>query len=134
MRSKVADRILSKMPDDTKIFVNKYADLVVRINQIQNEKGITQKSLAEKMGKKPSEICKWLSGEHNFTLRSIAKLEAELGELLLEVPERKPIAVFSGSYFKTTYTWDVFRKAERPKEKIENWEYPKEIKRLGNVG
>jgi hypothetical protein len=41
------------------------------------------------MDKKPSEISKWLSGEHNFTLRSLAKLSVELGEPLMEVPKRK---------------------------------------------
>lgn len=86
MRSKVAKRMMAKMPEETKIFVDKYADIVVRVNQLLKEKGLTQKDLASKMGKKPPEINKWLSGEHNFTLRSIAKLEAELGETILQVP------------------------------------------------
>ena len=89
MRSKVAKRILDNTPEDVKIFVRLYADIIVRVNQLLKEKGYTQKQLAEKLDKTPSEIHKWLSGEHNFTLRSIAKLEAELGENLLEVPERK---------------------------------------------
>lgn len=86
MRSKTVDRLLKSTPEDVKIFVDLYADLVVRINQILREKGLTQKALAERLDKSPSEIHKWLNGDHNFTLRSIAKLEAELGEKLLEVP------------------------------------------------
>jgi transcriptional regulator with XRE-family HTH domain len=43
------------------------------------------------MGKKPSEISKWLNGEHNFTLRSLAKLEAELGEPIITVPKWKSL-------------------------------------------
>jgi hypothetical protein len=35
------------------------------------------------MNKKPSEINKWLKGNHNLTLKTLAKLEAELGELLI---------------------------------------------------
>lgn len=89
MKSKVAERMLAKMPNDVKIFVDKYADIVVRINLLLKEKGFTQKDLAEKMEKKPSEISKWLNGEHNFTIRSIAKLEAELGETILYVPRRQ---------------------------------------------
>lgn len=89
MRSKTVDRLLKSTPEDVKIFVDLYADLVVRINAILREKGMTKKDLAEKMDKKPSEISKWLSGEHNFTLRSLAKLSAELGEPLLEVPNQK---------------------------------------------
>lgn len=88
MKSKVAERMMAKMPEDVKIFVDKYADIVVRINQLLKEKGLNQKDLAEKLDKKPSEISKWLNGEHNFTLRSIAKLEAELGETILYVPSR----------------------------------------------
>jgi len=88
MKSKVAERIMARMPDDVKIFVDRYADIVVRVNQLLKEKRLTQKDLAEKLEKSPSEISKWLGGNHNFTLRSIAKLEAELGETLLYVPKR----------------------------------------------
>jgi transcriptional regulator with XRE-family HTH domain len=89
MRSKVFQRILDDTPKDVDIFVDWYADLVVRINQLLRENNISKKELAEKMDKKPSEISKWLSGEHNFTLRSLAKLSVELGEPLMEVPKRK---------------------------------------------
>ena len=80
--------MMAKMPEDVKIFVDKYADIVVRINQLLKEKGYSQKDLAEKLDKRPSEISKWLNGDHNFTLRSIAKLEAELGEMILYVPRQ----------------------------------------------
>lgn len=87
MKSKVAERILAKIPEETKIFVDKYADLVVLINSVLREKGLTQKALADQLDKRPSEINKWLSGEHNFTLKSLAKLEAELGVTLIEIPK-----------------------------------------------
>lgn len=86
MRSKIAERILANTPKETTILVSLYANLLVKINSILKEKGYTQKMLAEKLDKRPSEIHKWLSGEHNFTLRSLAKLQAELGETLLEIP------------------------------------------------
>ena len=89
MRSKIFQEILDETPEDVEIFVRLYADLVVRINQLLVENNISKKQLADKMDKKPSEISKWLSGEHNFTLRSLAKLSAELGEPLLEVPKKK---------------------------------------------
>ena len=49
MKSKVAERMMAKMPEDVKIFVDKYADIVVRINQLLKEKGLNQKDLAEKL-------------------------------------------------------------------------------------
>ncbi len=102
MRSKVFQRILDNTPEDVKIFTRYYGDLVVRINSLLNEKSYSQKDLAEKMDKKPSEISKWLNGEHNFTLRSLAKLEAELGEPLFYVPRSKTFKSIEGT--KTSFT------------------------------
>lgn len=102
MRSKTFQRILDKTPEEVKIFVRHYGDIVVRINELLEEKGYTQKQLAEKMDKKPSEISKWLNGQHNFTLRSIAKLEAELGAPILYVPKRKEFQ--STGKVKTSFT------------------------------
>jgi transcriptional regulator with XRE-family HTH domain len=71
---------------------------LVRVNQLLKEKGLTQKALADKLEKQPSEIHKWLNGDHNFTLRSIAKLQAELGETLIQVPQRiKTTSFIQGS-------------------------------------
>lgn len=99
MRSKTVDRLLKSTPKDVEIFVDLYADLVIRINQILREKDLTKKDLAEMLEKKPSEISKWLSGGHNFTLRSLAKLSAELGEALLEVPKKKAQTEFVDDKF-----------------------------------
>jgi transcriptional regulator with XRE-family HTH domain len=52
-------------------------------------KGLTQKELAGRMNKKSSKINKWLKGNHNLTLKTIAKLEAELGESIIHVVESK---------------------------------------------
>ena len=48
-------------------------------------KNINQNTLAKMLGKTPSEISKWLSGTHNFTLKSIQKLESILGQPILKV-------------------------------------------------
>ena len=87
MRNKLLQQLLDETPKETKIFVEKYADLIVRINDLMKQQGLSQKDLAEKMDQKPSAISRWLSGQYNITLRSIAKLEAELGETLIEIPK-----------------------------------------------
>lgn len=92
MRSKVARKIQDETPEEVRIFVRQYTDIVVRINNILQAKGYTQKDLAEKMNKKPSEINKWLKGNHNLTLKTIAKLEAKLGEPIIET-SFPPVAV-----------------------------------------
>lgn len=128
MRSKVAQRILSETPEEIKIFTRMYADIVVRVNQLLKAKGLNQKDLAEKMEKRPSEINKWLIGEHNFTLRSLAKLEAELGDPIINVPKTKSISsgetrryitVYKNSHISTT---DVAYKKvwKKSKTKLKN--------------
>lgn len=121
MRSKIAKRILDNTPEDVKIFVRLYADIIVRVNQLLKEKGFTQKQLAEKLGKTPSEIHKWLSNEHNFTLKSLAKLQAELGSPILYVPLVKTASAFNSHYGKTTYK--VYKNVVKVPEKIkvEEW-------------
>jgi len=95
MKSIVVQRMMANMPADVKIYVEKYADIVVRINQLLKEKGYSQKDLAEMLDKSPSEISKWLAGDHNFTLKSISKIEAELGETIIYVPKRVAFQTFS---------------------------------------
>ena len=51
-------------------------------------KGISQKQFAERMGKKPSEISKWLSGTHNFTLETLSDIEQVLGIRVFNVNEQ----------------------------------------------
>lgn len=94
MRSEVAKRIINRTSDDTKIFARRYAALVVRLHDALISNHWTQKDLAIKLGKHPSEISKWLKGEHNLTLKSVAKLEAELGELFLDVPPSRNLGTF----------------------------------------
>ena len=89
MRSTITQKILAETPEETKIFVNLYTDIVIKVNQILKANDWSQKYLADRIGKKPSEINKWLKGEHNFTLRSIAKLQAELDEPIIEVKKRE---------------------------------------------
>ena len=89
MRSKVAKKILEETPEEVRIFVRQYTDIVLRINQILRVKGYTQKDLADRMKKKPSEINKWLKGNHNLTLKTLAKLEAELGEPIICISNSK---------------------------------------------
>ncbi len=57
-----------------------------RIKFLLEKKGLMQKDLADLLGKKESEISKWLSGSHNFTLRTISNIEAALDEEVLISP------------------------------------------------
>ena len=67
--------------------MEKYAALMVRIEELLTQKGWSQKELAKNMGQKPSAISRWLNGSGNLTLRTIAKMEAELEEDLIQIPQ-----------------------------------------------
>lgn len=83
------EELRKEITAEDRIFTTNYYDLVIRINELLDRKEWTQKDFAEKLDKRPSEISKWLNGSHNLTLKSIAKMEAVLGERLIVVPQRK---------------------------------------------
>jgi transcriptional regulator with XRE-family HTH domain len=117
MKSRIASKIIAETPKHIEIFTEKYSDIVVRIHQLIKDQGLTQKILADKLEKKPSEISKWLSGSHNLTLRSIAKLEAELGEDIIHIPRRVPFfTTHQKTSLVTMYKNDTKREEEMPSE------------------
>jgi transcriptional regulator with XRE-family HTH domain len=58
------------------------------VHMLLEQKGWTQKELAHALGKTEGEISKWLSGMHNLTLKSIAKMSAILGEKIIYTPDQ----------------------------------------------
>lgn len=81
-------RSIAEMPEDSKIFVDKSLEIANHIFQVMRQKGFKQKDLAERMGKSEAEVSKLLAGMHNYTLRSIAKLEAALGSAVICTPKQ----------------------------------------------
>ena len=67
-----------------------------KIEAIRKEQGIRQEEFAKAMGKRDSEISKWLGGGHNFTIATITKIEAVLGEDIISVKKyRKPVSGYA---------------------------------------
>lgn len=56
-----------------------------RLFFLMESKGLSKKQLADNLGKRPNEITRWLSGEHNFTLSTIAMLSSYFGEPIIKV-------------------------------------------------
>lgn len=69
----------------TERFVTLSMEVSERIMRILEEKGMTQRDLAKLLSKKDSEISKWLVGNHNLTLKTIAAIEVALGENFLHI-------------------------------------------------
>jgi hypothetical protein BACCOPRO_00729 len=59
--------------------------IVDRIHSILEEKGLKQKDLASMLGKKESEISKWMRATHNFTIDTITSIENALGTPILQI-------------------------------------------------
>jgi transcriptional regulator with XRE-family HTH domain len=112
MRSRVAQRVLNNTPEETREFMRLYGDIAVRIDALMKKKGFSQKQLAEQLGKKPSEINKWLKNPHNYTLRTLAKLQTVLGGTIVNVPRERKMLSANG----TTVNFTVYR-SNVPSEK-----------------
>ncbi len=56
-----------------------------RLDSLMQEKGLSKKQLADAIGKRPSEITRWLSGEHNFTISTLAMLSTFFGQPIITV-------------------------------------------------
>ena len=52
----------------------------IQIAEAMDKRGITKKQLADMMGRRPSEITKWLSGDQNFTIDTLTELSYYLKE------------------------------------------------------
>lgn len=56
-----------------------------RLDFLMKEKGLSKKQLADALGKRPSEITRWLSREHNFTISTLAMLSSFFGQSIITV-------------------------------------------------
>lgn len=56
-----------------------------RIYDLMLERGLSKKQFADALGKRPCEVTKWLSGQHNFTIATLAMLSAFFGKSIISV-------------------------------------------------
>lgn len=77
---------ISKVPIELKLELDLSFAIADKIDAIIKEKGMTQKEFAKKMNKTEAEVSRWLSGTHNFTLKTIAKITNVLGESIIFIP------------------------------------------------
>lgn len=56
-----------------------------RIYDLMTERGLSKKQFADALGRRPSEITKWLSGQHNFTISTLTMLSTFFGKSIIKV-------------------------------------------------
>ncbi len=59
-----------------------------RIEAVMKCKGISKSQLAKMTGHRPCEVTKWLSGEHNFTCKTIATISLALGTNIVKATKQ----------------------------------------------
>jgi len=74
------NKLAARLPKWKRIHNRMMMSVSAQIADLIDKKFKTRKEFADSLGKNESELSKWLSGNHNFTLKSLAKIEAELGE------------------------------------------------------
>ena len=58
---------------------SRQAIVAEQIKEALAERGLSKKQFAELMGKSPSEVSRWLSGQHNFTIAMLQEISDALG-------------------------------------------------------
>ena len=73
--------------------ISKRMKLAAQIDNVLMSRGLTNQEFAFMMGKKPSEITRWLSGTHNFTTETLWEIERVLKIQLLtsSMPDEKVV-------------------------------------------
>ncbi len=56
-----------------------------RIYDLMQERGLSKKQFANALGRRPCEVTKWLSGQHNFTISTLAMLSEFFGKPIITV-------------------------------------------------
>lgn len=82
----VADFFNTETPKDMEYLIDMNMAVSEQVMFYLKEKNWTQKDLAKALGKKESEISKWLSGTHNITFKSVAKMAAVFGKEIITTP------------------------------------------------
>ena len=78
-------KMLASVPADIKAEIDLSFAVSDRIDALMRERGLSKKQFADALGRRPSEITKWLSGQHNFTLSTLAMLSSFFGQPIITV-------------------------------------------------
>ena len=86
--NKIMDEIRSSISPEMKMQMEMSVGIANRIYEILEAKGMSQKELAQRLGKTETEVSRWLSGTHNLTLSTICKISTALGEDIVTIPKK----------------------------------------------
>lgn len=88
VQNKLFRDCLATIPAEQKAEFELSFGIAERLSEILKEKNLTQKDFAHLLNKRESEISKWLTGRHNFTTQTIARIQAALGCNLINIAHK----------------------------------------------
>lgn len=77
--------MLGPIPDRIQREADLSFQISYRIFSLMQERGLSKKQFADALGRRPCEVTKWLSGQHNFTISTLAMLSAFFGKSIISV-------------------------------------------------
>ncbi len=101
--------------------IKKQVDMQVgvanRIYEILEERCMSQKDLAHLLGKSENEVSRWLSGTHNITFATLAKISCALNEDIIH-PTHKPVVLSFTMNNNDNYTFSSNKVFNMKKEEV----------------
>lgn len=85
MKNKLFRDCVAAIPEDRMAEFELSFSIAERIVEVLKQKGITRRELANRLGKRESEISKWLTGRHNFTISTLSHISSALGQDIIMV-------------------------------------------------
>ena len=84
MNTSFFQKFVEQIPPFTKKYVERQGEFAVKLSELLESTGMTQRELAEKLGKKESYVSRILAGWSNPTLKTIVEFEVALGKDILD--------------------------------------------------
>jgi transcriptional regulator with XRE-family HTH domain len=81
--SPLIQRLKQEIPREISEQNDRRMGLAMKIAETLRARGLTNQEFAFMMGKKPSEVSRWLSGTHNFTTETLWQMERVLNVQIL---------------------------------------------------
>ena len=82
-RSSILEKRRKAVSPEARQMVECSFQIADRIHEVLVSKGMKQKDLAARLGKKEAEVSRWMRGTHNFTIGTLVSIEDALGEPII---------------------------------------------------
>ena len=83
--AKSLEEMLGPIPDSLQKETELSFQISDRIYELMQKRGLSKKQFADAIGKRPCEVTKWLSGQHNFTIATLGAISAFFGQPIITI-------------------------------------------------